>query len=165
MSEISIGNDENKNSFETYPINAILLPFFVETTILDGDDDRHNGLNHVLNMTNINHRLSSGVGIKGIQTGITDSWDNRNSNEVGTKFTLIPFQIKPTDLTASNTNNCKMTLSHDCFSKSDDILKKCEFGRYNTIVKGLEAVPLSTEEMKDMKFGELIGLSHNPWKY
>ena len=101
MNELNI-NEDYEWHFVDYSINAIFLPLFVTTEILDKKDNNHNGLSHILNMHNINHRLCSGESIQAIQNQIYDNWHTTTLEDVGGKCTLVPYKLVEKTMTQKN---------------------------------------------------------------
>ena len=101
MNELNI-NEDYEWHFVDYSINAIFLPLFVTTEILDKMDNNHNGLSYILNMHNINHRLCSGESMQAIQNQIYDNWHTTTSQDVGGKCTLVPYKLVEKTMTQKN---------------------------------------------------------------
>lgn len=145
--------------FDDYNISSILLPLFVATETLDNTGDNHNGLAHILNMSNVNHRLCSAESIQNIQNRIRQQWHDRSKQDVGSKFTVVPYKLmeKTDDLEESikKANHCKLCLSHEFFNEDDDVLNKCTFKGYNTSVKSYIAVPFANDDFKKLKLDDL----------
>ena len=139
--ELKIHNDEDKTSFTQLLICPMFLPLFIETTILDDNEDKHSGLPHVLNLHNINHRICKAKDITNIQDTINEG-NKEHAEAVGKMFTLVPYKVQKKQLMKETHGKTIGTIHIVSYLSHTTVLKK------NTT--GIRSVSLITSVVQFM---------------